>query len=588
MTRIIVIDDARHLLDEVTAMLELEGFEAFGAVDGLQGVQMVREYQPDLILCDIMMPKLNGYEVLQELRGDSTTASIPFVFMTSLDSSSDIRMGMELGADDYLTKPFTAQQLLSAVNARLHKQDIVEKQLLTEVSQQLVKVQEVERHRIARELHEDFSPILSGLKMLLSSTQPLPETELRLRVDEAQTLVEDLIERVNRLSQEMRPSVLDDLGLLPALQQFFVTYTARTQVRVDFRHTLDGVRLHHDVESATFRIIEESLINIARHTTVQTCSVMLRKQEGSLDLVIEDHGPGFAVEEAISSGKGVGLFSIRQLTASLGGHLAVLSRPGIGTRVLANFPDNPNAEPLDDIYYPIRSTGSIPIPPVLRPAPPADVTDRAIRILLAEDHLLIRQGLRRLLENDKHFEVVGEATHERELLDGVQRVTPDVVIMDISFGAQLIPHILKQGPGVRLLVISSYSDEAYVQETLRLGAIGYVLKESGTDELVHAVREVYEGRRFLSKTLSEHVLDNFVQGVRDNPDDILASLTNREREVFVLAAQGLRNQEIADQLFISARTAETHRTNIMRKLSLRTQSDLVRFALRRGIISLED
>lgn len=322
---------------------------------------------------------------------------------------------------------------------------------------------------------------------------------------------------------------------------------------------------------------------------MQDCSVLLRKQDGSLDLVIEDHGPGFVVEEAINSGIGVGLFSIRQLTASLGGHLAVLSRPGIGTRVIANFPDNPSTEPLDEPYIPIRSTASLPIPPSAKPELPTNTTDRAaIRILLAEDHLLIRQGLRRLLENEDHFQVVGEATHERELFEVVERSAPDVVIMDISFGAHLIPHVLKLVPNVRLLVISSYSDEAYVQETLRLGAIGYVLKESGTDELVHAVREVYEGRRFLSKTLSERVLDTFVQGTRENPDDILATLTNREREVFVLAAQGLRNQEIADQLFISARTAETHRTNIMRKLSLRTQSDLVRFALRRGIISLED
>lgn len=588
MTRIIVIDDARNLLDEVTAMLQLEGFEAFGAVDGLQGVQMVREYHPDLILCDIMMPKLNGYEVLQELRSDSTTASIPFIFMTSLDSNSDIRMGMELGADDYLPKPFMGQQLLAAVNARLRKQDIVEKHLLKEASQQLIKVQEDERHRVARELHEDFSPILSGLKMLLSSTQSLPEDEVRLLVDDAQALVDDLIERVSRLSKEMRPSLLDDLGLLPALQQFFLAYTARTQVRVDFRPSLDEQRLPREVESAAFRIIEESLNNIARHTNVQTCSLLLRKQDSSLDLVIEDHGQGFDVEEAIKSSKGVGLFSIRQLTTSLGGHLAVLSRPGIGTRVIANFPTSPSAEASEEIYYSMRTMPPIPIQAGAKPDLQVKSTDRRIRILLAEDHLLIRQGLRRLLENEGNFEVIGEAAHERELFDGIETAPPDVIIMDMSFGAHLIPHILKRIPRARLLVISSYSEEAYVQEALRQGAIGYVLKESGTDELVFAVREAYQGRRFLSKTLSERVLDTFVQGARETSDDILASLTNREREVFVLAAQGLRNQEIADQLFISARTAETHRTNIMRKLSLRTQSDLVRFALRRGIISLED
>lgn len=587
MTRIIVIDDARNLLDEVIAMLQLEGFETFGAVDGLQGVQMVRDYHPDLILCDIMMPKLNGYEVLQELRSDSTTASVPFIFMTSLDSTSDIRMGMELGADDYLPKPFTGQQLLSTVNARLRKQDIVEKHLLKEVSQQLIKVQEDERHRVARELHEDFNPILSGLKMLLSSTQSLSENEVRRRVDDAQALVDDLIERVNRLSKEMRPSLLDDLGLLPALQQFFLTYTARTQVRVDFRPTLDDQRLHREVESAAFRIIEESLNNIARHTSVQACSVLLRKQDGSLNVVIEDHGQGFDVEEALKSSKGVGLFSIRQLTISLGGHLAVLSRPGIGTRVIANCPANPSTESSEDIYFPVRTTTSLPIQLSAKPDRQGNNTDRRIRILLAEDHLLIRQGLRRLLENESSFEVIGEAAHERELLDGIETHPPDVLIMDMSFGAHLIPHILKRIPGTRLLVISSYSEEAYVQEALRQGAVGYVLKESGTDELVFAVREVSQGRRFLSKTLSERVLDTFVQGARETSDDILASLTNREREVFVLAAQGLRNQEIADQLFISARTAETHRTNIMRKLSLRTQSDLVRFALRRGIISLE-
>jgi two-component system response regulator NreC len=216
----------------------------------------------------------------------------------------------------------------------------------------------------------------------------------------------------------------------------------------------------------------------------------------------------------------------------------------------------------------------------------------SITILLADDHHLVRQGLRVLLEGEPDFMVVGEAADATEAVQQGERLRPDVILLDLMMpgihGLAALRQVVKGAPKTRVIILSMYSNEAYVFEALKDGAAGYVLKTSRADELVLAVREVVAGRRYLSPPLTEKVVEAYRQGTGGGVLDPYDTLTAREREVLHLVSQGLGNAGIADRLFISTRTVETHRANLMRKLNLRSHTELIRYALRRGICPAEE
>jgi two-component system, NarL family, response regulator NreC len=216
----------------------------------------------------------------------------------------------------------------------------------------------------------------------------------------------------------------------------------------------------------------------------------------------------------------------------------------------------------------------------------------SITILLADDHHLVRQGLRALLEGEPDFMVVGEAADATEAVQQGERLRPNVILLDLMMpglhGLAALRQVVKGAPQTRVIILSMYSNEAYVFEALKDGAAGYVLKSSRADELVLAVREVVAGRRYLSPPLTEKVVEAYRQGTGGVALDPYDTLTAREREVLSLVSQGLGNAGIADRLFISVRTVETHRANLMRKLNLRSHTELIRYALRRGICPTEE
>jgi DNA-binding NarL/FixJ family response regulator len=216
-----------------------------------------------------------------------------------------------------------------------------------------------------------------------------------------------------------------------------------------------------------------------------------------------------------------------------------------------------------------------------------DMTD----ILLADDHHIVRQGLRALLESEPHFRLVGEAGDGIEAVRLAERLRPDVLITDMMMpglnGIEVTRQVTKSVPKTQIIILSMYADEAYVFESLKHGASGYVLKDSRASDLIEAVREVVAGRRYLSPPLSERAVELYVRKVESLPDDPYEMLTTREREVLQMVAEGRTSAEIATRLFISPRTAEGHRANLSRKLGLQNHTDIVRFALKRGLLALD-
>lgn len=207
--------------------------------------------------------------------------------------------------------------------------------------------------------------------------------------------------------------------------------------------------------------------------------------------------------------------------------------------------------------------------------------------ILADDHDIVRRGLRGILENEGACKVLAEAADGLTAAQLVEKHKPQILVLDLNMprlhGIEVLRQSRTSSPNTRVIVLSMHSDEPYVIESLRAGAMAYILKGSESQEILQALKEVMSGRRFLSATLSEWAINALVAKPADDADP-LQSLTQRERMVVQLAAEGQNNTQIAEKLFISPRTAETHRTNLLRKLGLHTQTDLVRFAIRKGLI----
>ena len=213
-------------------------------------------------------------------------------------------------------------------------------------------------------------------------------------------------------------------------------------------------------------------------------------------------------------------------------------------------------------------------------------------IVLAEDHHIVRQGIRAILEREPGFEVVGETSDGLEAAQLVEHLQPDVLVLDLMIpslsGLEVARQVRQRSPKTCIVILSMHAAEPYVLEALQAGAMAYVLKESHSDELVRAIRNALDGRRYLSPPLSERAIEIYIEKAGSGTIDPYDTLTNREREVLHLAASGATNAEIAQRLSISPRTVETHRAKVMRKLELSSHIDLVRYALRRGILSMED
>jgi len=209
-------------------------------------------------------------------------------------------------------------------------------------------------------------------------------------------------------------------------------------------------------------------------------------------------------------------------------------------------------------------------------------------ILIADDHPIVRHGVRALLEAEPDFQVIGEAQNGLQAAEMAMTLKPDVVVADLMMGdingIELCHHVSRSTHSIKVIILSMYNNQGYVLQALRAGARGYVLKDSTAEELVRAVHQVVSGHLYLGSPLSEQAIEAYLQKANNSEVDPYETLTSREREVLQLVAKGHTNAEIAELLFISQRTVEVHRSNMMSKLNLRTQAQVLRYAIQKGIL----
>ncbi|HMK77914.1 MAG TPA: response regulator transcription factor [Thermodesulfobacteriota bacterium] len=215
-----------------------------------------------------------------------------------------------------------------------------------------------------------------------------------------------------------------------------------------------------------------------------------------------------------------------------------------------------------------------------------------VRIVIAEDHTILREGLRSLLSSSPNFEIIGEAGDGREAIRQVRKFKPELILTDLSMprmnGMEAIKEIKRESPATKILVLTVHRAEEYILATFRAGADGYLLKDSTHSELLMAVKKVLSGTHYISPEISEKVIEGYIEGKKSlKSRTSWETLTQREREILKLIAEGYRNKEIAEDLCISVKTVEKHRANLMEKLDLHSIQALTTFAIEKGLVSRE-
>ena len=361
-SKILVVDDNPVALFAVAHVLRSEGYLVLEATTGAQGLALARGELPDLALLDVMLPDTNGVELCRQIKTGSKTSQLFVVLLSSVETSPDSQsVGLEAGADGYIARPIENRELAARVQSMLRigkaeaalrkARDELElrvaertselsraNEALKALSLRLVDVQEAERRFIARELHDEIGQMVTGLKLVLEASLRPSSAAEKEGFDEAMALINDLIERVRQLSMNLRPQMLDDLGLLVALDWHFKRYFKQTGIRVLFKHGPMDDRLPSQLETAVFRIAQEALTNVARHAEVKEVSVTLWADPERVGMQVRDVGAGFSVAEALGRRASTGLSGMKERAELLGGEFIMESSPGEGACLTVELP----------------------------------------------------------------------------------------------------------------------------------------------------------------------------------------------------------------------------------------------------------
>jgi signal transduction histidine kinase len=367
--RILLADDNADMRGYVRRLLG-EAYEVESVSNGMEALAAIRRHPPELVLTDVMMPELDGFGLLRELRAHESTSTIP-VILLSAKAGEDARIeGLQAGADDYMVKPFTARELLARVGAHLAlgrmRRETAEReralrnelelsvqertaelqianQELREFSSRLQKMQDDERRRIARELHDSVGQLLTALAMNISVVQTEAHRlspDSAKRVEDNASLIEQLSTEIRTMSHLLHPPLLDEIGLSSALEWYVEGFAQRSGIDARIEIPEDLERLPADMEIAVFRAVQESLTNVHRHSGSRSCSVKVSQDKNSFRVEIRDSGKGISKDKQLSlrsSGAGVGLRGMQERLRQLGGSLQIESSSQ-GTAVTLTLP----------------------------------------------------------------------------------------------------------------------------------------------------------------------------------------------------------------------------------------------------------
>jgi signal transduction histidine kinase len=343
MSIILIVDDNISARETLIAMLENRDYQLETAIDGFQALQILPDLQPDLILLDVMMPGMDGFEVCRRIRLTPQLAEVPIIILTALDDRASLLHGLEAGADDFLSKPVDRYELQARVATVLrlnrYRKLVQQREDLHEMTKRLVAAQEEERHRISRELHDDLGQSLTTHLISLRNLQDdlsMPRETLFERLQALHDQSYEIFIKLRQLAQDLRPPILDALGLRISMQTYCAEFTRRTHLPINFDMDESSPLLPDIYNITMYRLLQEALNNITKHAKASHIWVELSVEEGIITLTIQDNGQGFETE--VQPSGGMGLSNMRERVTIAGGKFSISSAHGRGTILSAQFP----------------------------------------------------------------------------------------------------------------------------------------------------------------------------------------------------------------------------------------------------------
>ena len=476
------------------------------------------------------------------------------------------------------------------------------------LSQQLQREREIamleERNRLAREIHDTVAQSLTALILQIDTTQTLlqrgdlPTTAEML--SHAHDLAKSALEDTRRAIRGLAAATALSLSSAQAIAQEAQQLETESGIQSQFILTGEEQALTQDQRTSLLRITQEALNNTRKHARPQRVRVGLQFGLDEVMLLIEDDGMGFDANTVRTPGLegGYGLFGMEERARLVGATLQIDSTPGWGTRIRVVLPYRPSSSLAERRGLELTATkteqkgateGNASVIP-----PPSDaghaIVPIPIRVLIVDDHTLARQGIRGVLQMSEDVLVVGEAMDGGQAVEQALLLQPDVVLMDLQMpgvdGMEGLRRMRVRMPEVPVVILTTFQTEQAVMEALAAGARGFLLKDADPVELLAAVRAAQRGETLLSPFVTDHLVSlasgqTRAAGASRDPNE----LNEREREVLQLLAQGARNKEIANALFIATKTVEYHLSNIFSKLGVSNRTEAAREAVERGLVA---
>lgn len=343
MSTILIVDDNATARETLVAMLEMDDYQIELAEDGFQALQILDQLQPDLILLDVMMPGMDGFEACRRIRATPQLAEVPIIILTALDDRASLLLGIESGADDFLIKPVDRYELTARVRTimRLNRYRTLQEQRenLREMTERLIAAQEQERQHISRELHDDLGQALTIHMISIRNLQndlSIPPGSLYQHLQALHDQTYEIFIKIRGLAQDLRPPVLDALGLRVSMQTYCTEFTRRTQLPITFEAD-ETLPLLPDIYDITlYRVLQEALSNVIKHANASHVWVDLGLEDDNIILTVQDNGQGFMTSRLKSNG--IGLSGMRERVTIAGGKFSISSTPKRGTILTAQFP----------------------------------------------------------------------------------------------------------------------------------------------------------------------------------------------------------------------------------------------------------
>jgi|GEM_PF-216889 len=556
-TSILIIDDNDSMRDTIATRLDLENYTVYTASNGIEGIEKIQEYLPDIVICDIAMPDMDGYQVLSEVRSLPGLSQIPFLFLTARVSPDDIRKGMSLGADDYLTKPFQHVDLLTAINVRLENKRKIGQSILESYARLMIAGNDRMKHDVATIL---LNEIISPLHNLHRSLNDLAENDL-------DSAILTLLQHVEQVRASLIPDELIYLGTSAMVQHLVNLYESRNDFSISLKlHHADNA-LPESIQRHLFAILDELLSNIEKYANASQVMLQLSVVDNQLMATVSDDGIGFDADNFWQQMQTIGLMTIRERVRMCGGQFNITSDVDAGTTV--NFSLTFNNAPVNQRQNIVATH----LPGIQARS------SRLLKVVIAHHDALIQRGLLQFISAEKDMLVIARCETEKSLKHIIDDgLNADVFVISVPLLKSVLQHpayLKHQSSG--WIAIGTDEQALDIREIEYVQ--GYLFQKQVVSRLISGIRSVAAGDLFI---IAE------AQSTETEKSSPLDLLTRRERQVLEYIANNYQNAGIAKELVISIRTVETHRANMMNKLNLKSKSELVVFALKHGIINLDN